>query len=89
MTPSEGKDSDSSDSRKTVIIVLTCSVDSFGFFLFSFLSPSVVVVDFIGTMKSKLLSSFFSSVTFLIVVINLPLYIGLLQFCGVSFFLFF
>ena len=46
MTPSEGKDSDSSDSRKTFIIffnlnlfiyysyVLTCSVDSSGFFSF-------------------------------------------------------
>ena len=53
MTPSEGKDSDSSDPRKTLILVLTCSVDSFGFFFFPFSSPSVVVVDFIGTMKSN------------------------------------
>ena len=29
--------------------VLTCSVDSFGFFDFFYFSPSVVVVDFIGT----------------------------------------
>jgi len=59
LTPSKGERTlDGSDSRKTFIIVLTCSVDSFGFF-FSFLSPSVVVIDFIGTMKSKLLSSFF------------------------------
>ena len=33
MTPKEGKDSDSSDSRKTfIILVLTISVDSVGFF---------------------------------------------------------
>ena len=46
MTPSERKDSDSSDSRQILIIlVLTCSVDSFGFFFFfSFYPPSVVVV---------------------------------------------
>ena len=51
MTPSEGKDSDSSDSRKTLIILifLTCSVESFRF---SFSSPAFVV-DFIGTMKSN------------------------------------
>ena len=66
-TPSEGKDSNSSDSRKTFIIlmfrrvlwILWASlvaqlVDSFGFFfLFSPFSPSVVVVNFIGTMKSN------------------------------------
>ena len=63
MTPSEGKDPDSSDSRKTF---LTCSVDSLGFFSFSFFLflPSVGVVDFIGTMKSnsafELSFSFFS-----------------------------
>ena len=52
MTPNEGKDSDSSDSRKTFIThFLTCSVDSFRFF-FSFF-PSVVVVDFIGINKSN------------------------------------
>ena len=52
MTPSEGKDSDISDSRKTfIILVLTCSVDSFGFFFLPL--PPVVVVDFIGTMKSS------------------------------------
>ena len=49
---------DSSDSRKTFIslIFLTCSVHSFRFFFtFFFLSPPipVVVVDFIGTMKSN------------------------------------
>ena len=59
MTPKEGKDSDSSDSRKTfVILVLTISVDSVGFFFpldsaFFFFTPSVVGVDFIGTMKSN------------------------------------
>ena len=58
MTPSEGKDSASSDSRKAFIIlmiycpyVLTCSIDSFGSFLS--LPPSVVVVNLIGTMKSN------------------------------------
>ena len=58
MTPSEGKDSDSSNSRKTFIMlmiycsyVLTCSIDSFGSFLS--LPPSVVVVNLIGTMKSN------------------------------------
>ena len=50
VTPSEAKDSDSNDSRKNIyyLYVLTCSVDSFEFF-----SPSVVVVGFIGTMKSN------------------------------------
>ena len=53
MTPIEVKDSDSSDSRNTYYSdVLTCPVDSFGFFFFSF-SPSVVDVEFIGTMKSN------------------------------------
>ena len=54
MTPSEGKDSDSSDPRKTLILVLTCSVDSFGFFpFFPFAPPTVVVVNFIVTIKSN------------------------------------
>ena len=57
MTPKEGKDSDSSDSRKTfIILVLTISVDSIGLFppfLLRFFTPSVVDVDFIGTMKSN------------------------------------
>ena len=46
-----GKNSDSSDSRRTFIILMFSLVlDSFGVFLFLFLfSPnSVVVVDFIG-----------------------------------------
>ena len=51
MTPSEGKDSDSSDSRKTFIILMFSLVLEM-LLDFSFLShPSVVVVDFIGTMK--------------------------------------
>ena len=54
---SKGKDSDSNDSRKAIIFVLTCSVDSFGFFfLFFFPSPTlppIIVIDFIGTMKSN------------------------------------
>ena len=56
MIPSAGKDSDSSDSRKTFIILifLTCSVDCFGFlFLFFAFPHSVVHVDFIGTKKSN------------------------------------
>ena len=44
-----GKNSDRSGSRKPYSYVLTCSVDSFGFF--PFFSSSVVVVTFIGTMK--------------------------------------
>ena len=51
VTPSEGKDSDSSDSRKTFIILMFSLVLEM-LLDFSFLShPSVVVVDFIGTMK--------------------------------------
>ena len=49
MTPSERKDSDSSDSGKTLFLCFDLSVD---FFIF-FPSPSSVVVDFIGTMKSN------------------------------------
>ena len=62
VTPSERKDSDSNDSRKTFLFLcFDCSVDSFGFF-FTFSSPppaplflptSVVVVNFIGTIKSN------------------------------------
>ena len=48
MTPSKGKDSDSSDSGKTLFLCFDLSVD---FFIF-FPSPSSVVVDFIGTKKS-------------------------------------
>ena len=52
MTPSEGEDPDSSDKKNIYYSsVLTCSIDSSG--LFFFYSPSVVAVDFIGTMKSK------------------------------------
>ena len=53
MTPSEGKDSDSSDPRKKIIILM------FLFHRFSFFSsffpspPSAVVVNFIGTKKSN------------------------------------
>ena len=53
MAPMEGKDSDSSDSRKTFInysYILTFSVVYSDFF--SLFPPSVVVVDFISTMKS-------------------------------------
>ena len=51
MTPSEGKDSDSSDNKNIYYSYdLTCYVDSFGVFSFSlpFSPNSVVVVDFIG-----------------------------------------
>ena len=55
MTPSEGKDPDSSDSGKTLFLCFDLSVDFFGFFSFFFLSPPPppIVVDFIGTMKSN------------------------------------
>ena len=51
MTPSEGKDSDSSNSRKTLF--LRSSGDSLGFFFSLSFPPCVVVVYFIGTMKSN------------------------------------
>ena len=54
VTPSERKDSDSSNSRKNIYYsyVLTCSGDYFGFFP-TFSPISVGIVDFIGTMKSN------------------------------------
>ena len=87
MTPNEGKDSDSSDSRKTFIThFLTCSVDSFRFFFFF---PSVIVVDFIGTKKSnEAFEILFFSVTFFI-VINLCLYVGFCSSMAFSLFFFF
>ena len=56
MTPSEGKDSDSSDSRKAFIILMFSFVllSLLDFFLFfPIFPPSVVVVDFVGTIKSN------------------------------------
>ena len=53
MTPSEGKDADSRDSRKTFIILIFWLVLQFILDFFFFTSPSVVVVDFIGTKKSN------------------------------------
>ena len=54
-----------------------------------FFPPSVVVINFIGTMKSnETFEFFFSSVSYFI-VINLCLYVGLLQVCVFLFFLFF
>ena len=50
MTPSEGKDSDSSDSDSSDLFL------HFHLFYWIFVcvfSPSVVVVDFIGIMKSN------------------------------------
>ena len=55
-TPSKGKDPESSDKKNIYYsYVLTCYVDSLGFFFlfFSFPPPSVVIVNFIGTMKSN------------------------------------
>ena len=56
-TPSEGKDTGSSDSGNIYYsYVLTGSVVSSGHFFFFTSSPtpnSVVVVDFIGTVKSN------------------------------------
>ena len=56
VTPSKGKDSESSDSRKTFIILmfglfLEILLD-FCFFFFPF-PCSVVVVNFFGTLKSN------------------------------------
>ena len=50
MTPSTGKDSDSSDSRKAFIILMFSLVLQI---LLDFFFPSVVVVNFVGTMKSN------------------------------------
>ena len=92
MTPREGKDSDSSDSRKKHLLFLCFHLFCrFFWIFFSPAFPSVVVVDFIGTMKSNLafeLFFFFVSVTFFTIVKNLCLYIGLLQFYGVFLFSF-
>ena len=56
---------------------------------FSFLlSPYVIVVDFIGTMESNYVFwDFFLShmFFFFLIVINLYLYVVLLQFCGIFF----
>ena len=49
----------------------------FWIFFLSF-SPSVLIVNFIDTMKFKILSFFSPSVTFFIVVINLCLFVRLL-----------
>ena len=89
--PREGKGSNSSDSRKTLFLCLICSVDSFGFF--SFFPSSVVVVDFIGTMKSNeafdLFFFFpFPSVTYFIVVIKLPLFLAFAALWSFPFFLY-
>ena len=46
MTPSEGKDSDSSDLRKTLFLFFDLFCRKFWSVFFP---PSVVVVDFIGT----------------------------------------
>ena len=52
MIPSQGKDSGSSDSRKTFII-LTFLLRYFFIFFFALFHLSVLVVDFNGTMKSN------------------------------------
>ena len=65
----------------------------FRIFSFSPFPPSVVVVNFNGIIQSnsafELFLFSFSQPHFFIVVINLCLYIGLLQFCGVFLFVLF
>ena len=51
MTPSDRKDSDSSDSRKTLVLGFDLLCRFFWIFSFFLFSPSVVVVDFVGNMK--------------------------------------
>ena len=58
VTPRQGKNSDSSYSKENIhysYVLTSCSVDSFGFFfvVVPFPSPSFVVVNFTGTLKSK------------------------------------
>jgi len=85
---SAGKDSDSSDSRKIFIILIfdlfcrLCWISPPIFFPLLLLSILLALRN-----QIKLLSFFLfpQSHFFFIVVINLCLYIGLLQFCGVSF----
>ena len=94
VTPSEGKDSDSSDSRKPFIILmfsLFCRCFQMFFpFLFLVLSSPLIQLSILLALRNliKFLRFFFFSVTYFIVVINHWLYVGLLQFCGL-FFLFF
>ena len=52
VTPREGKDSDSSDSRKPLFLWFDFSYRFF-WISFSLISSSVVVVDFIGSKKSS------------------------------------
>ena len=60
MTASETKDSDSSDSRKTFIILIVDLYCRFFWIYFSFFSSSVVVVNFPALRNLiKLLSFFF------------------------------
>ena len=55
MTSSKGKDADSSDLKNIYYsYILSCSAVSFGSFSFFFpFSSSVIVVNFISTMKSN------------------------------------
>ena len=55
MTSSKGKDADSSDLKSIYYsYILSCSAVSFGNFSFFFsFSSSVIVVNFISTMKSN------------------------------------
>ena len=92
VTPSEGKYSDSSDSRKTFIILMFWLVLYMLLNIF-FSLPLYLSILLALWNLTKLWSFFFfffpPSITFFIVVINLCLYIGLLWFCGsfLSFFL--
>ena len=57
------------EKRLLFSYVLTCSVDSFGFFFLFVSSPHLIVaVDFIGTMKYNEAFELFFSVTFFIVI---------------------
>ena len=93
VTPREGKNSDSSDSKKIYYsYVLTCSVDFFGFCFLLFPPSTFCSCQFYWHYEIWLSFGVFvfffpPSITFFIVVINLYLYLGILQFCGV--FLFF
>ena len=56
VTPSEGKDSDSGDSHLLFLCFdLFCSFfgDFFSFFIIFFPPPTIVVLDFIGILKSN------------------------------------
>ena len=86
VTPSEGRTLTAVTQEKHLLHLcfdLFCRFFWIFFFCVSFIFLSVVVVDFLALLNLiKLLSFFFFlSHIFFIAVINLCLYIGLLQFC--------